>query len=139
MTFSRCEKIALKPIDIVLIMCYYSPNGWRTKPKNIILHPKEITIMTQKQATRKSEMTVQLIARISFKADPRKVCYLVRSSDGQSQYITCLFDGKACSCDCAAKGRCYHMVQLEEREASRQAASQAEQVAAVEEVKAEAK
>jgi hypothetical protein len=73
-----------------------------------------------KQATKK----VNIIARIQFKNDPRKVCYLVRSSNGTDQYTTCLFNGKACSCSCPARKPCYHMIQLEAREAERTAASQ---------------
>jgi hypothetical protein len=77
--------------------------------------------MTQKQATRQSTKSVQIIARVQFKADPRKVCYLVRSSDGESQYTTCLFNGKACSCDCASKKPCYHMAGAESKEQERAA------------------
>lgn len=71
--------------------------------------------------TQKQVKTVQIIARISFKSDPRKVCYSVRSSDGQSQYTTCLFNGKACSCSCPSKKPCYHMTGVEAYEAEREA------------------
>lgn len=94
--------------------------------------------MTQKQATRKSTKSVQIIARVQFKADPRKVCYIVRSSDGESQYTTCLFDGKACSCSCASRKPCYHMDGAEQKEAQLQR-FQAEAMALAEERKAEAK
>lgn len=62
---------------------------------------------------------VQVIARVEFKNDPRKVVYFVRSSDGQSEYQTSLFEGKAISCNCPARKHCYHMQQCEEKEAGR--------------------
>lgn len=62
---------------------------------------------------------VTIIARYQFKADPRKVCYLVRASNGVDTYMACLFDGKATSCRCASRKPCYHMTQLEAREAQR--------------------
>ena len=66
----------------------------------------------------KATRTVQIIARIQFKADSRKVVYLVRGSKGE-QYETCLFDGKATSCTCESRKPCYHMTQLEQKEAER--------------------
>ncbi len=68
--------------------------------------------------------TVTIIARIQFKNDPRKVCYLVRSSNGVDQYTTCLFNGKAVSCNgCPSHGNCYHRTGCEKVEAARKAAS----------------
>lgn len=67
----------------------------------------------------KAAKTVSIIARIEFRADTRKICYLVNSSNGVDQYETCLFDGKATSCSCPSQRSCYHMQQLEEREAKR--------------------
>lgn len=80
--------------------------------------------MTTATRTRKStaKKAVKMIARIQFKDDARKVVYLVRSSDGEGQYHTYLFDGKATSCDCAARKPCKHMEKCEAEEAERQAA-----------------
>lgn len=90
--------------------------------------------MTTAIRTRKSkkseQKTVQIIARIQFKADSRKVVYLVRGSHGE-QYETSLFDGKASACTCPAHKPCYHMVQLGAREAAR-----AERAVAVEQAEA---
>lgn len=63
---------------------------------------------------------VQVIARIQFKSDPRKVVYLVRSSDGVSQHETTLFDGKATSCTCASRCSCYHEKGCEKLEQARE-------------------
>jgi hypothetical protein len=63
--------------------------------------------------------TVQVIARVEFKEDPRKVVYLVRPSSGVGQYETSLFDGRATSCNCPAKGKCYHRIGCEELEKKR--------------------
>ena len=71
-------------------------------------------------ATRKATKTVQIIARVQFKADARKVVYLVRASNGVDQYETYMFAGKATSCTCPAHKPCYHMTQLEAKEAERQ-------------------
>lgn len=62
---------------------------------------------------------VTVISRIEFKADSRKVVYKVLSSNGKDTYETFFFNGKACSCTCPATKPCYHMTQLEAREASR--------------------
>lgn len=77
----------------------------------------------QKTATksRKQAKTVKVISRIEFKADPRKVVYTVRSSNGSDTYETTLFAGKATGCNCPAQKPCYHMTQLEAKEASRNA------------------
>ncbi len=84
--------------------------------------------MTQVVKNRKSTKVVQVISRTQFKADSRKVCYQVRSSDGASQYITCLFNGTATSCTCKATSKCYHMVGCEKLEAAHNAVAEAEQV-----------
>lgn len=76
--------------------------------------------MTQ-TATRKATKTVQVIARIQFKDDARKVVYKVRASNGRDTYETYFYDGRATSCTCPAHKPCYHMVQLEEKEAERAA------------------
>ena len=81
------------------------------------------------QAT-KTQKQVQVLSRIQFKVDSRKVVYNVRSSDGTQVYQTFLFNGKACSCTCKATKPCYHMTQLEAREASRMDACRAAFVAA---------
>jgi hypothetical protein len=65
---------------------------------------------------------VTVLARVEFKCDSRKVVYKVLSSNEKDTYITTLFNGKACSCTCPATKPCYHMVQLEAREAARNAA-----------------
>lgn len=72
-----------------------------------------------------STKVVQVIARIEFKSDSRKVVYKVRSSDGSSVYETCLFNGHAMSCTCPARKPCYHETQLEQIEAERQAQERA--------------
>lgn len=71
--------------------------------------------------SRKATVTkiVQIIARVEFKSDSRKVVYLVRSSKGDATYQTTLFDGRATSCTCPAMKPCYHMVQLERSEQAR--------------------
>ncbi len=63
--------------------------------------------------------TVTIIARIVFKADYKKVCYLVRSSDGATQYTTCLFEGRATSCTCPSRKPCKHMRAAENAEHAR--------------------
>jgi len=70
-------------------------------------------------ATKKAIKTVQIIARVQFKHDARKVVYLVRGSKGE-QYETYMFAGEATSCTCAARKPCYHMRQLEDKEFDRQ-------------------
>lgn len=79
-----------------------------------------------KTATTKTTKTVKVLSRIEFKRDPRKVVYLVRPSHGGDPYETTLFDGKATACTCPAKKPCYHMTQLEAKEAARNAVSAAE-------------
>lgn len=70
-------------------------------------------------ATKKAIKIVQIIARVQFKIDARKVVYLVRGSHGE-QYETYMFAGKATSCTCESRKPCYHMIQLEAKEAERQ-------------------
>lgn len=70
-------------------------------------------------ATRKAIKTVQIIARVQFKSDARKVVYLVRASNGIDQYETYLFDGRALSCTCDSRKPCYHMRQVETKEGER--------------------
>ncbi len=67
----------------------------------------------------KQQKSVQITTRFQFKADSRKVCYTVRSSNGTDEYTTCLFAGKACSCTCPSRKPCYHMAQVEAVEANR--------------------
>lgn len=70
-------------------------------------------------ASKKALKVVQIIARIQFKADARKVVYLVRASNGVDQYETYCFDGRALSCTCDSRKPCYHMRQVETKEAER--------------------
>lgn len=72
------------------------------------------TATTSRKAT--ATKTVQIIARVQYKSDSRKVVYLVRSHKGDATYQTTMFDGKATSCTCPAQKPCYHMVQLEQKE-----------------------
>lgn len=73
----------------------------------------------------KSSKTVNIIARYKIKKDHSfrpligHVAYLVRSSDGQSEYCCTLGNGKATGCSCPARKPCYHMKQLEVIEAAR--------------------
>lgn len=69
--------------------------------------------------TTKSTKQVQVIARVEFKSDPRKVVYFNRSSDGTKEYQTFLFEGHATSCTCPATKPCYHMMQCEAIEGKR--------------------
>lgn len=69
--------------------------------------------------SQKQVKEVCVIARYQFKADPRKVVYLVRASNGVDTYQVFFYNGKACSCGCASRKPCYHMTQLEAREAQR--------------------
>src|SRR5450755_4546155 len=81
--------------------------------------------MTTATKTDKQVKTVSIVARIEFKADSKKVCYIVRSSTGIGTYTTCLFNGKACSCTCPTHGlNCYHCTQLEVIEAARREAAE---------------
>jgi hypothetical protein len=76
-------------------------------------------------ATTKSSKTVNIIARYEIKKsrDFRPlvghVAYLVRSSDGKTEYCTTLVNGHATGCTCPARKPCYHMKQLETIEAAR--------------------
>ncbi len=70
-------------------------------------------------STKKTVKQVTVVARIQFKADARKVVYLVRSSRAEDIYHTYLFDGKATSCECPSKKPCYHMAQVEAIEEAR--------------------
>ncbi len=79
--------------------------------------------MTKQTTTRKEQKTVQIIARIVFTADNRKVVYLVRSSNGVDQYEVHMFDGKACSCTCPSRKPCRHMAGTEQIERIRSAPS----------------
>jgi hypothetical protein len=69
--------------------------------------------------TKKATKPVSVIARCEFKADTRKVIYLVSQSSGEGQYETHMFDGKACSCTCASRRPCKHMAHCEQLEAKR--------------------
>lgn len=66
--------------------------------------------------TTEEKPTVQVIARTQFE-HAHKVVYLVRSSRSNAQYETTLLDGLALRCTCPSRVRCYHMEQLEQREA----------------------
>lgn len=89
----------------------------------------------------KNGKQVIILARIVFKSDNRKVCYISRSSQSDGQYTTCLFAGRVCSCTCKGyqhNHKCYHATQIQQKEAERQQ-FQAEATAIAEERKAEAK
>jgi hypothetical protein len=75
--------------------------------------------MTTSTKSRKATKTVQVISRVEFKADPRKVVYICRSSNGTDIYQTTLFDGKATGCQCPSHKPCYHMTGCEAKEAAR--------------------
>lgn len=71
---------------------------------------------TQKQVT--------IIARYAHKTNGKlngTVTYLVRSSDGKSEYCTTIVEGKASGCSCPSRSKkgCYHKHQLEAKEAGR--------------------
>jgi hypothetical protein len=73
--------------------------------------------------TRKVAKQVHFIARYAHKTDKKLngiVSYAVRSSNSKDIYCTTLINGKASGCSCPSHKPCYHMVQLEAREASRQ-------------------
>lgn len=81
--------------------------------------------MKTTSTTTKSTKQVQIIAHYEIKKDHSfrplvgHVAYLIRSSDGQSEYCCTLINGKASGCTCPARKPCYHMKQLEAREAER--------------------
>lgn len=81
---------------------------------------------TQKQVT--------IIARYQNKKTG-VVSYLVRSSDGKTEYCTTLIEGKASGCSCPSYKPCYHMKGLENREAARPFAAKSLPVWAIELVK----
>jgi hypothetical protein len=74
------------------------------------------TLATRKP--RKAEKTVQIVARVTFKAEARKAytCYIVRSSNGVDTYTVTLVNGTATGCDCPARKPCYHMTGCEAAE-----------------------
>ena len=76
--------------------------------------------MSKKNQTPK---TVHIVARYFIKRNGA-VVYLVRSSNGTDQYTTTIVNGHATGCTCPAVKPCYHMTQLEHREAERQPAAQ---------------
>lgn len=65
---------------------------------------------------------VQIIARYALKRAGKLtgiVVYAVRSSNGKDTYRTTLVNGKATGCTCPARSVCYHMRDLEAKEAAR--------------------
>jgi hypothetical protein len=70
------------------------------------------------KAMAKATKEVQIIARYTNKRTGT-VSYLVRSSDGKSEYCTTIIDGRASGCSCPAKSSCYHKKQLVALEAAR--------------------
>ena len=78
---------------------------------------------------KETQKQVQVLARYEIKRNGH-VVYTVRSSNGQDTYTTTLVNGKATGCSCPSYKPCYHMTQLEEKEASRQEAKRAAFVAA---------
>lgn len=83
--------------------------------------------------SQKTQKVVQVIARYFIKRN-HAVVYSVRSSNGADTYCTTIINGKATGCTCPATKPCYHMVQLEAKEAARK-----ELVAAEHELVAERK
>ncbi len=81
-----------------------------------------------KTATAIKEVTI--LARVEFKNDARKVVYKVLSSNGKDTYMTSLFNGKACSCDCISRKPCYHMTGCEAHEAARNEERKMDEMAA---------
>lgn len=73
---------------------------------------------------------VQPLYRVQSKSDPRKVIYIVKSSDGSTEYTVSFFCGRATGCTCPSRKPCYHMIQLQRREDERQAAELAAEQAA---------
>lgn len=71
----------------------------------------------------KTVKQVQIVATYYHKKDGKLtgvVTYLVKSSDGKSEYCTTLVDGKATGCSCpASRGKCYHRTQLEAKAVAR--------------------
>jgi len=66
-----------------------------------------------------STKEVTVLARGQYKRNAKAVVYLVLSSNGNDQYRTIIYDGKATHCSCPATKPCYHMVQLEAIEGAR--------------------
>ncbi len=65
---------------------------------------------------------VQVLNRYELKSNGKPngyVVYEVKSSNGVDTYKTTLKDGLAKSCTCPSYKPCYHMTQLQEREAQR--------------------
>lgn len=74
--------------------------------------------------TAKATKTVSVITRYEIKRNAH-VVYTVRSSKGAATtYTTTLVDGHATGCSCPALKPCYHMVQLEAKEATRREAAE---------------
>lgn len=71
--------------------------------------------------SQKTQKVVQVIARYFIKRN-HAVVYSVRSSNGADTYCTTIINGKATGCTCPATKPCYHMVQLEVKEAARKEA-----------------
>lgn len=61
---------------------------------------------------------VKIIARYEIHRNGH-VVYQVRSTSGQDIYNVTLVNDKATGCSCPAYKPCYHMTQLEAREAAR--------------------
>jgi hypothetical protein len=75
--------------------------------------------------TKTSDITV--LAIYTWKHNPDRICFTVRSSDGQSEYHTCFEHGRgACTCDGNAKWHkeCKHIKGLRQVAAEKLAARQ---------------
>ena len=70
----------------------------------------------------KQVKTVTVLARITYKSDPRKVVYKVLSSDGVTKYNVYVFNGQVSGCECPSKTKCYHKDQIQQREDARKTA-----------------
>jgi hypothetical protein len=73
--------------------------------------------------SKKNSKLVTVIARV-FIIENANVVYIVRSSNGVDTYNTTLVNGKAVGCTCPAYKPCYHMIQVEQKEAQRTASTQ---------------
>lgn len=62
------------------------------------------------KSTKSATKVVAILATYVF-AHINRVCFTVLSSDGVTRYNTCFTNGHG-SCDCPARGECYHLRQL---------------------------
>jgi len=75
----------------------------------------------------KQSKEVQIIARYIHKTNGKPngtISYLVRASNGKDTYCTTIVNGQARGCTCPSHKPCYHMKQLEQKEAARKETAQ---------------